>query len=1056
MSPSRPFILRPVATSLLMVAILLAGTVAYLQLPVSALPQVDYPTIQVLTFYPGASPEVMASSVTSPLERQFGQIPGLSQMTSTSSGGGSVITLQFSLEESIDVAQQDVQAAINASGSYLPKDLPNPPVYSKVNPADAPIMTLALTSDTLPLSKVEDLADTLLAQKISQLSGVGLVSIAGGQKPAVRIQSNPMAMANYGLSLEDLRAALGTANVDQAKGSLSGKTQAYTIGANDQLLTSADYSNVIIAYRNGSPVRLSDVANAVDSSENLYQAAWMGTAAQPATETTPEHPLALKPAVIVNIQRQPGANIIGVVDEVQKLLPQLRASLPASVGLVVLTDRTNTIRASVKDVQFELMLTIALVVMVIFLFLRSFAATVIPAVAVPLSIVGTFGVMYLLGYSLNNLSLMALTISTGFVVDDAIVMIENIARYLEEGDSPLDAALKGSEQIGFTIVSLTVSLIAVLIPLLFMGDIVGRLFREFAITLAVTILVSAFVSLTLTPMMCAKLLKYKPESEQNAFYRKSEEFFKYVIAKYGVGVRFVLRHQTITLLVTLATFILTVYLYIIVPKGFFPVQDTGVLLGITQAPQTISFSAMAAKQQELAKIILQDPDVESISSFIGIDGTNTTLNSGRIQINLRDREQRTKSASEVIQRLQPQLARVEGIQGFLQPLQDLTVEDRVSRTQYQYSVEDANADELAVWTERLIEKLRQIPILTDVASDQQLGGLGANLVIDRDTAARLGITPQNIDDTLDDAFGQRQVSTIFTQLNQYHVVLEVAPGFQTNPSSLDHIYVKSSNGTQVPLSAFTHFESKQTPLAMNHQGQFPVVTLSFNLAPGKSIGDAVDAVNKATKELNMPPSVNARFQGTAASFEASLANEPILILAALIVVYIVLGVLYESYIHPITILSTLPSAGVGAILALLLFRVDLSVIALIGIILLIGIVKKNAIMMIDFALEAERDHGMEPEEAIYQACLLRFRPIMMTTMAALLGGVPLALGTGTGSELRRPLGITIVGGLIVSQVLTLFTTPVVYLFFDRIGRKYLHTKEADEEFRAHEHAVSAD
>jgi multidrug efflux pump len=1056
MSPSRPFILRPVATSLLMVAILLAGAVAYLQLPVSALPQVDYPTIQVLTFYPGASPEVMASSVTAPLERQFGQIPGLSQMTSTSSGGGSVITLQFSLEESIDVAQQDVQAAINASGSYLPKDLPNPPVYSKVNPADAPIMTLALTSDTIPLSKVEDLADTLLAQKISQLSGVGLVSIAGGQKPAVRIQGNPMAMANYGLSLEDLRSALGTANVDQAKGSLNGRTQAYTIGANDQLLSSSDYSKVIIAYRNGSPVRLSDVANAVDSAENLYQAAWMGTSAQPATATAPAQEAVLKPAVIVNIQRQPGANIIGVVDEVQKLMPQLRASLPGSVSLVVLTDRTNTIRASVKDVQFELMLTIALVVMVIFLFLRSFAATVIPAVAVPLSIVGTFGVMYLLGYSLNNLSLMALTISTGFVVDDAIVMIENIARYLEEGDSPLDAALKGSEQIGFTIVSLTVSLIAVLIPLLFMGDIVGRLFREFAVTLAVTILVSAFVSLTLTPMMSAKLLKHTPESEQNAFYRKSEEFFEYVIAKYGGGVRFVLRHQTATLLVTLATFILTVYLYVIVPKGFFPVQDTGVLLGITEAPETISFTGMGARQQALAREILKDPDVESVSSFIGIDGTNMTLNSGRIQINLKDREQRTTSASDVIRRLEPQLARVEGIQCYLQPLQDLTVEDRVSRTQYQYSVEDANSEELAFWTEKLIEKLQKIPILTDIASDQQLNGLGAHLVIDRDTAARLGITPQNIDDTLDDAFGQRQVSTIFTQLNQYHVVLEVAPGYQTNPASLDNIYVKSSNGTQVPLSAFTHFEAIQTPLAMNHQGQFPVVTLSFNLAPGKSIGDAVDAVNKATKELNMPPSVNARFQGTAASFEASLANEPILILAALIVVYIVLGVLYESYIHPITILSTLPSAGVGAILALLLFHVDLSVIALIGIILLIGIVKKNAIMMIDFALEAERDHGMEPEEAIYQACLLRFRPIMMTTMAALLGGVPLALGTGTGSELRRPLGITIVGGLIVSQVLTLFTTPVVYLFFDRIGRKYLHTKEADEEYRAHEHAVSAD
>jgi multidrug efflux pump len=1059
MSPSRPFILRPVATSLLMVAILLAGFVAYKQLPVSALPQVDYPTIQVMTFYPGASPEVMASSVTSPLERQFGQIPGLNQMTSTSSGGGSVITLQFSLSESIDVAQQDVQAAINAATSYLPKDLPNPPVYSKVNPADAPIMTLALTSDTLELTKVEDLADTLMAQKISQLSGVGLVSIAGGQKPAVRIQANPMALANYGLSLEDLRTALGTANVDQAKGNLNGKTQSYTIGANDQLLSSAEYSSVIIAYRNGSPVRLTDVANAVDSAENLYQAAWMGTAASPATKDANGQEVAardamLKPAVIVNIQRQPGANIIGVVDEVKALLPQLRTSLPAGVKLDVLTDRTNTIRASVKDVQFELVLTIALVVMVIFLFLRSLAATIIPSVAVPLSIVGTFGIMYLLGYSLNNLSLMALTISTGFVVDDAIVMIENISRYLEEGDSPLDAALKGSEQIGFTIVSLTVSLIAVLIPLLFMGDIVGRLFREFAVTLAVTILVSAFVSLTLTPMMAAKLLKHKPESEQNAFYRKSEEFFKYVIARYAGGVRFVLRHQTITLLVTLATFVLTIYLYVIVPKGFFPVQDTGVLLGITEAPQTISFSAMGDRQQQLAKVILQDPDVESVSSFIGIDGTNMTLNSGRIQINLKDRETRSTTALEVIQRLEPKLAQVGGIQCFLQPLQDLTVEDRVSRTQYQYSLEDASQEELAVWADRMIAKLKQIPILTDVASDQQLSGLNANLVIDRDTAARLGITPQNIDDTLDDAFGQRQVSTIFTQRNQYHVVLEVAPKFQRNPSSLNNIYVRSSNGTQVPLSTFTHFEAQETPLALNHQGQFPVVTISFNLAPGKSIGDAVDAVNKAKRELNMPASVNAEFQGSAASFEASLANEPLLILAALIVVYIVLGVLYESYIHPITILSTLPSAGVGAILALIIFHVDLSVIALIGIILLIGIVKKNAIMMIDFALEAERDHGMEPKEAIYQACLLRFRPIMMTTMAALLGGVPLALGTGTGSELRRPLGITIVGGLIVSQILTLFTTPVVYLFFDRIGRKFFHTSETDVEFR--EHAVSAD
>jgi len=1051
LSPSRPFILRPVATSLLMVAILLAGFVAYVQLPVSALPQVDYPTIQVQTFYPGASPEVMASSVTAPLERQFGEIPGLSQMTSTSSGGGSVITLQFSLEESIDVAQQDVQAAINSAFTYLPKDLPNPPVYSKVNPADAPIMTLALTSNGLPLEKVEDLTDTVIAQKISQLSGVGLVSINGGQKPAVRIQANPTALANYGLSLEDIRNAVGTANVDQAKGNLNGATQSYTIGANDQIPSSAGYNNVIIAYRNGSPVRLSDVANAVDSAENLFQAAWTGTSARAAGDGQPARPATLQPAVIVNIQRQPGANIIGVVDEVQKILPQLRSSMPATVNLQVLTDRTNTIRASVSDVKFSLILTIGLVVLVIFLFLRSFAATVIPSVAVPLSIVGTFGVMYLLGYSLNNLSLMALTISTGFVVDDAIVMIENISRYLEQGDSPLEAALKGSEQIGFTIVSLTVSLIAVLIPLLFMGDIVGRLFREFAVTLAVTILVSAFVSLTLTPMMSAKLLKHTPETEQTTFYRKSEEFFEYVIKKYAVGVRWVLRHQTLTLLVTLGTFLLTVYLFLIVPKGFFPVQDTGVLLGITEAPQTISFGAMSSRQQALARIILQDRDVESVSSFIGIDGTNSTLNSGRIQINLKDREQRKSSALDVIQRLEPQVAKVDGIQCFLQPLQDLTVEDRVSRTQYQYSLEDADVEQLAYWTNKMVAELKTIPILSDVASDQQLGGLEANLVIDRDTASRLGITPQNIDDTLDDAFAQRQVSTIFTQQNQYHVVLEVAPKFQRTPASLDNIYVKSSNGTQVPLSAFTHFEERQTPLVISHQGQFPAVTISFNLAPGKSIGDAVNAVNKAKTKLKMPPSVNAEFQGSARAFEASLENEPLLILAALIVVYIVLGVLYESYIHPITILSTLPSAGVGAILALLLFHVDLSVIALIGIILLIGIVKKNAIMMIDFALEAEREQGLSPHEAIYQACLLRFRPIMMTTMAALLGGLPLALGTGTGSELRRPLGITIVGGLLVSQVLTLFTTPVVYLFFDRLGRRH---KDANVEL--HEHAVSAD
>ena len=1045
MSPSRPFILRPVATALLMVAIVLAGAVAYTQLPVSALPQVDYPTIQVQTYYPGASPAVMTSAVTGSLERQFGQIPGLTQMTSVSSGGGSIITLQFNLSESIDVAQQDVQAAINAASQLLPKDLPNPPIYNKVNPADAPILTLALTSSTLPLTKIEDLADTILANKISQLSGVGLVSIAGGQKPGVRIQANPTALAGYGMSLEDLRTALASANVDQAKGNLNGIHQSYTIGANDQLLSAADYMNVIIAYRNGSPVRMSDVANAADAAENSFQAAWMGRSAENG------EPAFTKPAVIINIQRQPGANIIGVVDRIEALLPKLQATLPASVKLETLTDRTGTIRASVKDVQFELVLTIVLVVIVIFLFLRSWRATIIPSIAVPLSIVGTFGVMYMLGYSLNNLSLMALTISTGFVVDDAIVMVENIDRYLEEGHSPLDAALLGSEQIGFTILSLTISLIAVLIPLLFMGDIVGRLFREFAVTLSVTILVSAVVSLTLTPMMAAKLLKHTPEHEKGQFYKKSEDFFNWVIARYATGVRFVLRHQTLTLIVTVGTFILTLLMYMWVPKGFFPVQDTGVILAITDAPQDISFSAMSLRQQKLANAILQDPDVESLSSFIGIDATNNTLNSGRIQINLKDRESRKNDASTIIRNLQPRLDKIEGIRAYMQPLQDLTVENKTARTQYQYSVEDANSDELVEWSNKILEKFRSLPQLADVATDVTTDGLEAALIIDRDTASRLGITPQNIDDTLDDAFAQRQVSTMFTQQNQYHVILEVAPKYQKTPTSLNDIYVKSATGTQVPLSAFTHLEMKKATLAISHEGQFPAVNLSFNLAPGYSIGDAVDAVRKAEKELNMPLSVNANFQGTAASFEASLSNEPILILAALITVYIVLGVLYESYIHPITILSTLPSAGVGAILALFITKTNLSVIALIGIILLIGIVKKNAIMMIDFALEAEREQGMVPEEAIYQACLLRFRPIMMTTMAALLGGVPLALGTGTGSELRRPLGITIIGGLIVSQVLTLFTTPVVYLFFDRIGRKYFGTDKANKELQKHKH-----
>jgi multidrug efflux pump len=1086
--------MRPVATALLMAAILLVGIVAYTQLPVSALPEVDYPTIQVLTFYPGASPVVMATTVTAPLERQFGELQGLSQMTSTSSGGTSVIVLQFALSLNIDVAEEEVQSAINASQSYLPSNLPAPPVYSKTNPADAPVLTLAITSNSVPLSQVEDLVDTRLAPKLSQLNGVGLVSISGGQKPAVRIRANPVALSSYGINLEDLRTALIQASVNAAKGNFDGPRQDYQIDANDQLISSADYRSVVVAYRNGAPILLTDVAEVVDGVENNKQAAWMNQT----------------PAVILNIQRQPGANTISVVKSIKKLLPQLETNLPASVQVTTLTDLTTSIEASVSDVEFELMLTVGLVVMVIFLFLRSLYATIIPSVAVPLSLVGTFAAMYALGYSLDNLSLMALTISTGFVVDDAIVMIENISRYIEEGEAPMEAALKGAEQIGFTIVSLTVSLIAVLIPLLFMGDVVGRLFREFAVTLAVTIVISAVVSLTLTPMMCSRILRHEPKEQQGRFYQASEHMFERMIAFYGRTLKFVLRYQTITLLVALGTLLLTVFLYILIPKGFFPVQDTGVIQGISQASETISFPAMAEKQQELAKIILQDPAVDSLSSFIGADGTNTTLNSGRMSINLKPLSDRNLSAADLVRRLQSNLQKVQGISLYMQPVQNITVDDRVSRTQYQYTLEDPDVNELNDWTNRFVTELKSLPDLEDVATDQQTGGLAVSLVIDRVTASRLGIAPATIDNTLYDAFGQRQINTMYTQLNQYHVILETQPQFQLDPNKLEDLYIQASasSGTSgpgasnsfsssgssaagsnaattsvlytpsaaaltppanalspgsnstasgssvktassstlsnaVPLSAFTHFQRATESLSINHQGQFPSVTVSFNLASNAALGSAITAINKVQRDMHMPASLQAGFQGTAASFENSLSNEPLLILAALVTVYIVLGVLYESFIHPVTILSTLPSAGVGALLALMLFRQDLSVVAIIGIILLIGIVKKNGIMMVDFALEGERHHGKSATDAIYDACLLRFRPIMMTTMAALLGGIPLALGTGIGSEIRRPLGIAMVGGLLLSQALTLYTTPVIYIFFDNLGQRFSRSRSGE-------------
>jgi multidrug efflux pump len=1026
MNPSRIFILRPVATTLLMVAILIVGAMAYLQLPLSALPEVAYPTIQVQTFYPGASPEVITSAITAPLEKQFGQMPGLSQMSSTSSAGASVITLQFTLALAIDVAEQEVQAAISAGQNLLPQDLPAPPIYAKVNPADAPVLILGITSKTMALTDVEDLVDTRIAQKISQVKGVGVVSISGGQRPAVRVVANPRAMAAYGINLDDLRTTINNANQNGPKGTLDGPANAYTVNTNDQIRSAEDYGNVVVAYKNGAPVRLKDVATLVSGAENSKLGGWMNSV----------------PALILNVQRQPGANVVDVVDRIHAMLPALQADMPAGVDVVLLTDRTTTIRASVSDVEFELVLAVVLVVLVIWLFLRNIPATIIPSLSVPLSLIGTFAVMYLANFSLNNLSLMALTIATGFVVDDAIVMIENISRYIEAGESPLEAALKGAGQIGFTIISLTVSLIAVLIPLLFMQDVVGRLFREFAVTLAVTILISAVVSLTLVPMMCAKLLKHRPPNAHAQ--TESGKWFKAVVDWYAQRLTWVLDHQRLTLWVALGTLVLTALLYVLIPKGFFPDQDTGLIQGVSEATESISYGAMAKRQQALAAAILKDPDVVSLSSFIGVDGNNVTLNSGRFLINLKPRADRSTTVADIIRRLRDETADVTGITVYMQPVQDLTLDNTISRTQYQFTLESADAAALSTWAPRLVTALNKLPALADVVSNQEDNGLAAYVTIDRDSAARLGISVGTVDNALYDAFGQRIVSTIFTQSNQYRVIMEADPAAYRSVDSLASIYVPSAGGGQVPLSAIAKVDIETRPILINHLAQFPATTVSFNLAPNASLGAAVSAIEETERTLGMPSSIHTTFQGAALAFRSNLSNELLLLVAAVLVMYIVLGVLYESFIHPITILSTLPSAGIGALLALMLFGDDLTIIALIGIILLIGIVKKNAILMIDFAVVAQREEGLSPRDAIYKACLLRFRPILMTTVAAIFGALPLMFGTGTGSELRHPLGVSIVGGLLVSQVLTLFTTPVIYLAFDRIAARMRGSSPAAE------------